>query len=77
MTCQWTQCSHGGRVVVVAEWGHPLARAHSRGICLQSPDLRHPAPASCVGLSGTAQSHCLSDAPGANLCPGEMREIGK
>src|SRR5436190_13514220 len=34
---------------------HPLARAHPRGICSQSPDLRQPAPGSCAGLSGTAQ----------------------
>jgi hypothetical protein len=52
---------------------HPLARAHPRGICSQSPDLRQPAPGSCAGLSGTAQSHCSSDAPGAKLCPAALQ----
>src|SRR5438094_5051680 len=37
---------------------HPLARAHPRGICSQSPDLRQPTIGSCAGLSGTAQPHC-------------------
>ena len=52
---------------------HPLAPAHPGGICSQSPDLRQPAPGSRAGLSGTAQSHCSSDAPGANLCPAALQ----
>src|SRR5436309_8439014 len=46
---------------------HPLARAHPRGICSQSPDLRQPTIGSCAGLSGTAQPHCPPYALGADL----------
>ena len=52
---------------------HPLARAHPRGICSQSPDLRQPALGSCAGLSGTAQSHCPPHASGADLRPAALQ----
>src|SRR6266436_709235 len=50
-----------------------LSEAPPRGICSQSPDLRQPTIGSCAGLSRTAQSHCSSDAPGANLCPAALQ----
>src|SRR5881397_3543536 len=46
---------------------HPLARAHPRGICSQSPDLRQPTIVSCAGLSRKTQPHRPAHAQGATL----------
>ena len=52
---------------------HPLARAHPRGVCPQSSDLRQSTAGSCAGLPGTAQPHCPSHALGADLRPAALQ----